>query len=155
MSYTSTKGLGAGKTFSICDSASAEKKMVVRPAKNHEMKKSRMPPMAIGSLCREMNCAIPSVGGTYAFFAVALITRRKSSISAGMAVKVQISEQTTPLASTIPMSAPIFRRMKQSISSPTTVVNADERMEGAALRIALLAAMTAVRRSVCSSCSWR
>ena len=85
--------------------------------------------------------------------AVLLITRRKSNISDGITVNVQINEQTTPLANTIPISAPIFRRMKQSISSPTTVVKAEDKMDGAALRMALLAATIAIRLSVRSSCS--
>ena len=80
---------------------------------------------------------------------------RKSIISDGIAVKVQMSEQTTPLASTTPMSVPIFSRMKHSINRPTTVVSAEERIDGAAFLIARFAASTAVFRSVCSSCSWR
>ena len=79
--------------------------------------------------------------------------RRKRSMSDGMTVKVQTSEHTTPFAKTIPISAPIFKRMKQSMSSPTTVVSAEESIEDDDALIALFTAMPAVIRSVCSFCS--
>ena len=109
--------------------------------------------MAIGILCRATKWANLSVGGTYAALAVLLIAQRNSIISDGITVNAQIREHITPLAKTIPISVPIFKRMKHNINNPTTVVNADESIDGAAFLMALFAAKTDVSLSVFSCCS--
>ena len=93
-----------------------------------------------------------SVGITNVFlwlFSIALSKRIKSE---GNTLNVQIKLQITPLASTTPMSIPMRKRMKQSISKPTTVVIA-ELMTG---RYALLMAkFTASIGSGCDFFFWR
>ena len=103
--------------------------------------------MARGTRKRFSNAArrwrvFDSLGGRLRVFSMALSNQM---IRQGRTVKLQISEIDTPLASTTPISAPIFIFMKQSISRLTIVVKALLRIDAAACETAFSIAATGVR----------
>ena len=72
-------------------------------------------------------------------------------MSAGKTVNTQTMLRNTPLAITIPMSAPILKLIKSSISIPATVVSALDEIDGNAFTHAVFIASSR-SGSVARSC---